>query len=78
MAVKLDRILQEFQNAENELQAQVKQATDPAQREQLEFALAGLRELRMRTAAYCGGEFIPTSSTQRAAGSPTKPPGKKA
>jgi hypothetical protein len=78
MAVKLDRILQEFTNAENELQAQIRQATDQAQREQLEFALADLRELRMRTAAHCGGEFIPMSSTQRATGSPTKPAGKKA
>lgn len=81
MAVKLDRILQEFQNAENELQAQLKQATDPAQREQLEFAIANLHELRMRTAAHCGGEFFPVAtSTQRApaTGSPSKPPGKKA
>jgi len=78
MAVKLDRILREFANAESELQAQIKQANDPAQREQLEFALADLRELRLRTAAHCGGEFFPVSSTQRAPGSPTKPPGKKA
>jgi len=78
MAVKLDRILQEFANAESELQAQIKQATDPAQREQLEFALADVRELRLRTAAHCGGEFFPVSSTQRATGSPTKSPGKKA
>ena len=82
MAVKLDRILREFQNAESELQAQLKQATDAAQREQLEFAIADLRELRMRTAAHCGGEFFPVSSTQpqrtTATGSPSKPPGKKA
>ena len=81
MAVKLDRILREFQNAESELQAQLKQATDAAQREQLEFAIADLRELRMRTAAHCGGEFFPVSSTQpqrATATPPSKPPGKKA
>jgi hypothetical protein len=79
MAVKLERILREFENAERELQAQIKQATDAMQREQLEFALANLKELRMKTAAHCGGEFFPVSATApRTAGTPAKPPGKKA
>jgi hypothetical protein len=79
MAVKLDRILREFENAERELQAQIKQATDPMQREQLEFAFANLKELRMKTAAHCGGEFFPVSSTttSQPKGSPPKPTGKK-
>ena len=61
MAVKLNKILQEFANAEAELQQQLDAETDDAHREELTRALQDLRESRLRVAGFCGGEFLPSS-----------------
>jgi len=61
MAVKLNKILQEFANAEAELQQQLDAATDDASRAELTRALQDLQESRLRVAGFCGGEFLPSS-----------------
>jgi hypothetical protein len=63
MAVKLSRILQEFVNAEAELQQQLDAATDDASRAELTQALQDLQESRMRVAGFCGGEFLPSNAS---------------
>jgi len=61
MAVKLNKILQEFANAEAELQQQLDAETDDGHRAELTRALEDLRESRLRVAGFCGGEFLPSS-----------------
>jgi hypothetical protein len=75
MAVKLDKILQEFANAEAELQQQLDAATDDASRTELSQALEELRESRRRVAGFCGGEFFPSAA---GFGGPTGPGGENA
>jgi hypothetical protein len=74
MAVKLNKILQEFVNAESELQQQLDAATDDASRAELTQALQDLRESRMRVAGFCGGEFLPSNASP-IIGGPVNPGG---